>query len=160
MTFDSMTNSIAPARNRRRIQLAEYGVLLLILVAATALRLHGVGFGLPSLNDPDEPLFMMTALEMLRNHSLNPGWFGHPGTITLYCLALVSLAVGGIGIATGRFADGPALVAAVYADPGILFLPGRLFIVACGLLCVWFTWSLGGSSAGQGSDSSRPPSSP
>lgn len=143
MTFDSMTNSIAPARNGRRIRWAEYGALLLILAAATALRLYGVGFGLPSLNDPDEPLFMMTALEMLRNHSLNPGWFGHPGTTTLYCLALVSLAVGGIGIATGRFADGPALVTAVYADPGILFLPGRLFIVACGLLCVWFTWSLG-----------------
>jgi hypothetical protein len=143
MTFDTMTKSIAPARNRRRAQWAEYGALLLILMAAAALRIQGVAFGLPSLNDPDEPLFVMTALDMLRNHSLNPGWFGHPGTTTLYCLALVSAAVGGIGIATGRFADGPALVAAAYADPGIIFLPARLFIVACGVLCVWFTWSLG-----------------
>ncbi|MDQ9782783.1 hypothetical protein, partial [Serratia marcescens] len=76
-------------------------------------------------------------------HSLNPGWFGHPGTTTLYCLALVSLGVGGLGIATGRFADSQALMAAVYADPGILFLPARLFIVACGIACVWLTWSLG-----------------
>jgi len=143
MTFDSMTKSIAPARNRRHLPWAEAGALLLILAIAAALRIQGVGFGLPSLNDPDEPLFMMTALEMLRNHSLNPGWFGHPGTTTLYCLALVSLAVGGIGIATGRFADGPALTAAVYADPGILFLPGRLFIVACGIACVGLLWSLG-----------------
>ena len=117
--------------------------MLLILAVAAALRLYGVDFGLPALNDPDEPLFVMTALEMLRNHSLNPGWFGHPGTTTLYCLALVSLAVGGLGIATGRFADGKALMAAAYADPGIVFLPGRLFIVACGILCVWLTWSLG-----------------
>jgi len=143
MTFDTMTKSIAPARNGRRAQWAEYGALLLILLIAAALRIEGVGFGLPSLNDPDEPLFVMTALDMLRNHSLNPGWFGHPGTTTLYCLALVSLAVGGIGIATGRFTDGSALVAAAYADPGIIFLPARLFIVACGVLCVWFTWSLG-----------------
>ena len=146
-----MTQSIAPARNGRLLgwaqkragRWAERGALLLILAVAAALRLYGVDFGLPALNDPDEPLFVMTALEMLRNHSLNPGWFGHPGTTTLYCLALVSLAVGGLGIATGRFADGKALMAAAYADPGIVFLPGRLFIVACGILCVWLTWSLG-----------------
>jgi len=138
-----MTNPIAPARNGRPHGWAERGALLLILAVAAALRIHGVDFGLPSLNDPDEPLFMMTALEMLRNHSLNPGWFGHPGTTTLYCLALISVAVGGIGIATGRFADGPALMAAAYADPGILFLPGRLFVVACGIACVGLVWSLG-----------------
>lgn len=138
-----MTKSIAQARNGRTFRWAECGTLLLILGVAAGLRIYGVGFGLPALNDPDEPLFVMTALEMLRNHSLNPGWFGHPGTTTLYCLALISLAVGGLGIATGRFADGHALMVAAYADPGIIFLPGRLFIVACGVGCVWFTWSLG-----------------
>lgn len=122
---------------------AEALLLWVILLAALALRLDGVAFGLPSLNDPDEPLFMMTALEMLQKQSLNPGWFGHPGTTTLYSLALVILAVGGIGIATGRFADVDALAAAAYADPGIFFLPARLMIVACGVLCVWLTYRLG-----------------
>jgi len=122
---------------------AERGALLLILLLAAALRLNGVAFGLPSLNDPDEPLFMMTALEMLRNHSLNPGWFGHPATITLYCLALIDVAVAAVGMASGRFADMQALTSAVYADPGILFLPARLFIVACGVLCVFLTWRIG-----------------
>ena len=77
-------------------------LLILILALATGLRLRGVHFGLPALNDPDEPLFMMTAFDMLRNRSLNPGWFGHPGTITLYCLALICLAVGVFGVLTGR----------------------------------------------------------
>jgi hypothetical protein len=113
------------------------------LLLALVLRLHGVGFGLPALNDPDEPLFVMTALEMLRNHSLNPGWFGHPGTITLYCLALISFLVGALGLATGRFADTHALVSAIYADPGIIFLPGRLFIVACGVACVLLIYRTG-----------------
>ncbi|WP_168355978.1 ArnT family glycosyltransferase [Sphingomonas gei] len=121
----------------------QRGVLLLILLLAAGLRVRGIGFGLPALNDPDEPLFMMKAVEMLQNHSLNPGWFGHPATITLYCLALVSLAVGGIGVATGRYMDSDAFVSAVYADPTILFLPARLFFAACGVACVYLTWRLG-----------------
>ncbi|MDV3457851.1 glycosyltransferase family 39 protein [Sphingomonas sp. HF-S4] len=117
---------------------------------AAALRLHGIGFGLPALNDPDEPLFMMTAVEMIRNQSLNPGWFGHPGTITLYTIALVTLLVGGIGIATGRYADADALVGAVYADPGILFVPTRIAIALCGVLCVYLTWRLAKRVGGAG----------
>lgn len=138
-----MTYPFPSARKRPRDSWTQRGLLLLILLAAAGMRVRGIGFGLPALNDPDEPLFMMTAIEMLRNHSLNPGWFGHPGTITLYCLALISLAVGAIGIATGRYADADAFVSAVYADPGILFLPARLFIAACGVLCVYLTWRLG-----------------
>jgi hypothetical protein len=124
-------------------------LLLMILSVATALRLHGIGFGLPALNDPDEPLFMMTAFEMLRNQSFNPGWFGHPGTTTLYCLALICLAVGGIGLATGRFADADAVAAALYADPGIVFLPGRLFIAACAIGCVYLTYRIGRKLGGE-----------
>jgi hypothetical protein len=123
--------------------LTERGWLLLILLLAAGLRIRGIGFGLPALNDPDEPLFMMKAVDMLRNHSLNPGWFGHPGTITLYCLALISLAVGGAGVATGHYADADAFVRAVYADPAILFLPARLFFAACGVACDYLTWRLG-----------------
>ncbi|NIJ20033.1 hypothetical protein FHS95_001702 [Sphingomonas naasensis] len=118
-------------------------MLLVILLIAAALRIRGIGFGLPALHDPDEPLFMMTALDMLRSHSLNPAWFGHPGTITFYCLALISLAVGASGVATGQYADAHAFVSAVYADPGILFLPARLFFAACGVACVYLTWRLG-----------------
>lgn len=117
--------------------------LLLVLFVAAAARLNGVGFGLPALNDPDEPLFMMTAIEMLRNQSFNPGWFGHPATTTLYCLALVLLVVGGVGIGSGQFANVDAFAAAVYADPALVWLPARLFIVACGVACVYLTWRLG-----------------
>lgn len=138
-----MTQPCPPARKPNRDSWIERGLLLLILLVAAALRIRGIGFGLPALNDPDEPLFMMTAVEMLRNHSLNPGWFGHPGTITLYSIALVSLVVGGIGIATGRYANTDAFVSAVYADPAILFLPVRLLIAACGIACVLLTWRLG-----------------
>ncbi|HTM94751.1 MAG TPA: glycosyltransferase family 39 protein [Croceibacterium sp.] len=116
--------------------------LLAVLLIATWLRLDGVGFGLPALNDPDEPLFMMTALDMLRNHTFDPGWFGHPGTITLYCLALVIMAVGALGTLTGRFDGADGFAAAVFADPSIVFLPARLFVVACGVGCVLLTYMI------------------
>lgn len=139
-----MTETSPPARNPAAThRWIVRGVLLAILLLAAVLRIRGIGFGLPALNDPDEPLFMMTALDMLRSHSLNPGWFGHPGTITLYSLALISLAVASIGVASGHFADAHAFVDAVYADPTILFLPARLFFAVCGVACVYLTWRLG-----------------
>lgn len=139
MPFVTMTDPRSPTRNR----FVEAGLLLCILAVAAALRVHGIGFGLPALNDPDEPLFVMTAIDMLRNHNLNPHWFGHPGTITLYSIALVGLGVGGTGIATGQYAGVDGFVSAVYADPAILFVPARLFFAAWGVACVWLTWRLG-----------------
>ncbi|MFC4255000.1 ArnT family glycosyltransferase [Croceibacterium xixiisoli] len=141
--FDDMTDPISPARNTRRSIWGARVALLLILAGAAAIRVHGAAFGLPDLNDADEPLFMMTAFDMLRGPTLNPGWFGHPATITFYCIGLVSLLVGGLGIATGRFADVDGFASAVYADPAILFLPARLFFVACGVICVWQVYRLG-----------------
>jgi len=123
--------------------------LIAVLLVAAWLRLDGVGFGLPALNDPDEPLFMMTAFDMLRNHTLNPGWFGHPGTTTLYCLALAILAIGGLGTLSGRFDGADGFAAAVFADPSIVFLPARLFIVVCGLACVLLTYMIGRRLWGQ-----------
>ena len=143
MAFDTMTEPLLPPRNFGQSHWTWRLALLAVLVVAAWLRIDGIAFGMPALNVPDEPLFMMTALDMLRSANPNPGWFGHPATLTFYALALVMLAVGGIGIASGRFADADAFVGAVYADPSILFVPARLFFAACGVLCVWLTWRLG-----------------
>ncbi len=114
-----------------------------ILLAALALRLYGVSFGLPALYDPDEPTFVLLALRMLHDRTLDPGWFGHPGTTTIASLALIDLIVLAAGTITGRFADTAAFGRTVYADPTLVFLPGRLFIVLCGLLCVLLTFAVG-----------------
>lgn len=144
-----MTDPMPPARKSPWRLLTGPAGLCLILLVAALLRIDGVGFGLPALNDPDEPLFMSTALEMLSGPTLNPGWFGHPGTITFYSLMLVVALVGGLGVLTGRFADFDAFAAAVYADPGVIFLPARLLMVAFGVACVWMTWRLGKRLGGE-----------
>ena len=111
-----------------------------ILAAALLLRLDGLGFGLPALLDPDEPIFILTGLRLLREHTLDPGWFGHPGTTTIYALALIELATFGAWTAVGRFPDAHAFGQAVYADPALIFLPGRGFMLVCGMVTIVLTY--------------------
>lgn len=133
----------------RRVRVPRFAAPIFgVLVAALLLRLDGVGFGLPALYDPDEPIFVLTALKLLRDHSLNPQWFGHPGTTTIYALAGVEAANFLIGQASGRFSDAQAFAREVYADPSVAFLPARLFIVALGVASVGLTFWVGWRASG------------
>jgi hypothetical protein len=118
-------------------------MVVAVLIIATLVRLHSIGFGLPALYDPDEPLFILAALKLLRDQTLNPGWFGHPGSTTIYALALIDVGIIGGGVLGGRFPNAEAFATAVYADPGLVVLPGRLFILLCGVLCVAMTFLIG-----------------
>jgi len=119
---------------------ARFMALTLVLIVAFALRLDGLAFGFPALLDPDEPIFVLTALRLLREHTLNPGWFGHPGTTTIYALAMIELATFSVWTALGRFANAHAFGLAVYANPALIFLPGRIFILVCGMLTIALTY--------------------
>lgn len=124
------------AATARRIALA------LILLVALALRLRGLAFGLPALLDPDEPIFVLIGLKLLKEHTLDPGWFGHPGTTTIYAMALVEAGVFLLGHLTGRYPDTASFTRTLYHDPGIVFLPGRVVILASGLLTIYLTYRL------------------
>ncbi len=110
------------------------------MAAAFVLRLQAIGFGLPALLDPDEPIFMIIALKLIVNQTLNPGWFGHPGSTTIYSLALVEIWVFVTGYLSGKFATATAFATAAYHDPGILFLPARYLMVSFGVVCVGLTY--------------------
>ncbi len=118
-------------------------LLGLILLVALGWRLHNIGFGLPSMYDPDEPIFMITALRMLVDGTLNPGWFGHPGSTTITLVAAIDAAVAALGIASGRYTDIADFSRAAYADPALLFVPARVAMALIGTLCVWLTYTLG-----------------
>lgn len=115
----------------------------LVLVLAAVLRLHGIDFGLPALNDPDELMFELGATRMLTGPSLNPGWFGHPAATTMDLLAVVNAATFGFGWLAGSWADPEAFIAAIYPNPGLVILPGRIAMAVFGLLTIWQVWRLG-----------------
>jgi hypothetical protein len=109
----------------------RYVLLIAALLAgALALRSVNLGFGLPAFYDPDEPHFVLKAYELLDRRTLNPGWFGHPGSTTIYLLAVIDVLVVAAGLASGRYPNLDAFAAAVYLDPGVIMLPSR-FAMAC-----------------------------
>jgi hypothetical protein len=113
-----------------------------ILIAALWLRLGSIGFGLPALNDPDELMFELGAIRMLRGPTLNPGWFGHPATTTMYVLALVDVATFAAGWTVGRLSSVQGFADAIYADPSWVILPGRIAMALFALGTIFLTWRL------------------
>jgi hypothetical protein len=122
--------------------------MAMILFVALGLRLWPVNFGLPALNDPDELMFELGAVNMLRTHSLDPGWFGHPATITMYLLALVDIAVFLVAHVVGWFASPAEFVSRIYVNPAWVILPGRIVMVGFGVWIVGLTGRLAGRIAG------------
>lgn len=123
--------------------------MLLILAVAAGLRLLAVGFGLPALNDSDELMFQMGAVRMLSQGTLNPGWFGHPATITIYVLALVDMAVFLWGHAASFWASARDFANAIYSDPTWVILPGRIAMVLFSVWAVWLTYRLASALFGR-----------
>jgi 4-amino-4-deoxy-L-arabinose transferase-like glycosyltransferase len=115
----------------------------LILAVTLALRLHNIGFGLPSMYDPDEPFFILKAYEMIDGGTLNPHWFGHPGTTTLYLVMIVEAGVALAGLLLGQWSTIDQFAAAVYADPGLIFVTARVCMALIGVGCVWMTYAVG-----------------
>lgn len=107
-----------------------------LVVFALGLRLYHVDYGLPAINDPDELMFELGAVHMLRTGTLNPGWFGHPATTTMYLLALCNVAVFATGRLLGWFHSQREFVDAVFNSPSLLILPGRVAMAAFGAACV------------------------
>lgn len=125
------------SKDRRFAGLSPHrGALALILIAALALRLHSISFGLPAITDMDELMFELGAVKMITGGQLNPEWFGHPATTTMYLLALITIGVFALGVLTGRFADVDTMIVAAYSDPGLLVLPHRIGIALIAVLSI------------------------
>jgi len=117
--------------------------LILVLILALAVRLATIDFGLPDFVDPDEPLFLLLAARMIQHGTLNPHWFGHPGTITLYGIAAIELIVMAATALSGGIPPGGASPQFVVDHATTLMLAERSLIVAFGVLTVFLTDRLG-----------------
>ena len=108
--------------SRRRVSAAALGFLLL---AAAALRLYGIGYGLPlPVLNPDEQSIVPRAWRMVHGGGPDPGWFDYP-TLVMYLLAPFQLGQG---------------------EPS--YLAGRLVVAALGVAGVAAAWWLGRNAYG------------
>jgi 4-amino-4-deoxy-L-arabinose transferase-like glycosyltransferase len=99
--------------------------LAALLAGAAALRLVGIGYGLPyPLLNPDEESIVPRAWEMVHGGGLDPGWYDYPS------LVLELLAPFQLGL------DEPS------------YLAGRLVIVAVGVAGIAAAWWLGARAYG------------
>jgi len=125
-------------------------VLGLVLALALALRVWGIGYGLPWLfYFHDEPQVVLRALRF-GTGDLNPHFFIWPGTLVLYLafLALATLFV--VGRALGWWTGKEGFAAAYFADPTAFYLLPRLQSVAFGVWTVWLAFGLGRAGWGAG----------
>jgi len=131
--------------------LARYApwCLASVLLVATALRVWGIGFGLPYVEHPDEPFWVIKVLQMIKSSDPNPHDFIYP-SLYYYVNALIYLVYYGFGRLFGAFQSLTDLAEPVLliggsgktALPG-LFLSGRSLSVALGVATVALTFDLG-----------------
>jgi hypothetical protein len=131
-----------PAHQDRQIRLHYLGLVMILLVGFY-LRASSLAFGLPALNDQDELVFQMGALRLLTTPTLNPKWFGHPGTTTIYGLVLVDVVTYLFGLIAGWWSNAKGFSDAIFANPAYVILPGRALILAFGLATIALTYRLG-----------------
>lgn len=136
-----MMDQTRPSRSAIGAQ-ARWALAIIVIVAAI-IRLQSLAFGLPAVNDQDELIFQLGAVRMLQEPTLNPHWFGHPATTTMYALAISDVTVFLFGIAAGWWHSVQDFVQAVYRDPTLFMLPGRAVMAAFGLLSIGLTARLG-----------------
>lgn len=132
-----------PFDDRTRLTLAA------LIVIGFGLKVWGIGYGLPYLYHPDEPLGATVALNMIQSGDLNPHFFGY-GSLFFYLNALAYIPYYGIGRLAGLFhspADIPPLHMLILGVghslmPSQIIL-GRLVSVLLGTLCIPMVYWLG-----------------
>jgi hypothetical protein len=124
-------------RSRRQAAWA----LVLIAGAAAALRVLGLGFGLPHVYNQDELSIMARALGFARG-DLNPHNFLYP-TFYFYVLFGWLGAFFLAGRAIGLFSSLAAFQTQFFVDPSAIYLAGRALSVACGVAGVWIVFRAG-----------------
>jgi dolichyl-phosphate-mannose-protein mannosyltransferase len=120
----------------------HYGTLVLILVAAAALRVWGIGFGLPlTAAHPDESRVSAEAIE-IASGTLRPSFFNYP-TLFMYALGAADRAYCGARAASGGASSTADCLGRWRVEHEPFFILARLLSAAAGTITVFLVYVLG-----------------
>jgi hypothetical protein len=112
-------------------------LLCAIVAAGCVLQCEGCRMELPYAPHRDERFFVDRAVRMAASGDLNPKWFGHPGSPTLYSLILI-FHVREVALHQGPLFHGtPALADEFAAHPERFYLLARYWQILFGTLALF-----------------------
>jgi Dolichyl-phosphate-mannose-protein mannosyltransferase len=119
------------------LELIYSSALFVIFVVAFFVRVWGIPHAEPIFFHVDEPIFVQRAVRIVASGDLNPHWFGHPGSFTIYGLsALYALSAHLEGTPLNE------LTGLYAADPTPFHVLGKYFIVFWSMLTLFGVWRL------------------
>lgn len=126
--------SVEPQRHTHLYASAVFLVLSLSLL----IRVGGIPHHEPIYLHADEAAFVQPAVRIVTAGDFNPHWFGHPGNLTMYCLAAVYALAGFFG-----GLDATELAARYAEDPTPFHVLGKYLMVFFSMCTQWGLLLLG-----------------
>jgi 4-amino-4-deoxy-L-arabinose transferase-like glycosyltransferase len=112
------------------------------MVASLGLECWAVTHDLP-YPGVDEPVFVRPAVHMASTGDLDPHWFGHPGSTTIYPLAGLYHVWDAVARGGPVFSPDPGLANRFAISPGAFYLIGRLWSIAFAIAAIPLVFLLG-----------------
>ena len=103
-------------------------IVALIVAMSGVAHFVGIHRDLPS-PDVDEPFFVLPPVQMASSGSLDPHWFGHPGSTVILPLAVAYRAREVLFHGAPLFGPAPSVTTRFRSDEDSFFLLGRLWTV-------------------------------
>ena len=113
-----------------------------IMVLSLGLEVWAVSHDLP-YPGVDEPTFVRPAVHMAATGDLNPHWFGHPGSTTIYPLAGIYHVWDAVAHGASVFSPDARIAERFATDPGAFYLIGRLWSITYAVAAIPLLFLLG-----------------
>lgn len=132
---------------RSTLRCVKWQIAALMLISL-GLHLWGIRRDLPYSEEYDENFFVPVAIDMVARGSLNPEWFGNPGSTLIYPLTLL-YRIGHAVVSGGAWiGPEPGLSSAFRSSPALYYMAGRLLCVVFAVSSIPLLYAVGRRSLG------------
>lgn len=129
--------------NLKSNQLFSILPILIILLVALVVRLHGINYGLPYLYDADEFIYVENILRMIGEASIDPEYFATPSQTTIYFTAIAYLLTYVVGNLMGSYQSLQEFIQLYQQDPTIFYVIARTIISLFDVMTVLLVYLIG-----------------